>query len=379
MLTGRRLSPQLADGFIGAAIVMWMAAPPVEQLWQPTVRASALLKVALIIGAAVQGLAFRWRRIYPVPLVVLSLCVYGVEHGTVSAPGAGVAVLVASYGLGFYGKPRLRRFASAVAEVVLAISLVVALGFTRSDHSAVALSLALAGGTLLFGQVQAARTEAVAGAVAAARDAERSRLARELHDVLVHQLSAIAVQAGAARIAGYDHHPRALLVVEDQARQALSELDHLLGVLRRPGDDTAVRTPAPTLSGLPHLITHAIDAGVPASLNISGPPRPLPAAVELSGYRIVQEALTNVVAHAPGARTDVELCYAADHLAITIRNSAGDTPVATTRRGGHGLVGMYERVTMLGGTLTAAPPPGGGFCVTAELPYGETTAAGDAR
>jgi signal transduction histidine kinase len=245
--------------------------------------------------------------------------------------------------------------------------------------------------------------------VAAAHQAERTRIARELHDVVAHQLSAIAVQAGAARIASGSRNAggpgagdlgstaEVLARVERLSREALAELSHLLGALRRDPDAAADLPPAPTLAGLDALIASARQAGVPTELVIEGQPRALSPGAELSGYRIVSEALANVARHAPGATAAVRLRFSAERLEITVKNTApphghhrpaatparpaaeavgGVRPGAGPRAGlGLGVRGMRERAELYGGTLQAGPCPDGGFLVAATLPYGP--AAGD--
>jgi hypothetical protein len=176
--------------------------------------------------------------------------------------------------------------------------------------------------------------------------------------------------------------------MEQLSREALAELSHLLGALRRDPDAAADMPPAPTLAGLDALIASARRAGVPAELAIEGQPRNLSPGAELSGYRIVAEALANVARHAPGAAARVVLRYAAERLEITVKNTAPPhghhrpaaapaRPGAAARPGagpraglGLGVRGMRERAELYGGTFDAGPCPDGGFLVTATLPYG---------
>lgn len=199
---------------------------------------------------------------------------------------------------------------------------------------------------------------------------ERMRIARELHDVVAHSMSVITVQAGYGHLV-IDREPEkareALGLIEATGRDALTEMRRLLGVLRAEDqDDTAARTPAPDLSDLEHLIRGTARAGVQVHLEITGRRRRLPPGIELSAYRIVQEALTNVVKHAGTPASRVRIGYEEHQLSIDITDDGRARPGAGGY--GHGLVGMQERVNLYGGWLRAGPLPGGGFQVLAQLP-----------
>jgi signal transduction histidine kinase len=204
---------------------------------------------------------------------------------------------------------------------------------------------------------------------------ERARIARELHDVVAHSVSMIAVQAETAPYTMRDLSPEArkgFAEVAGAAREALDEMRRLLTVLRaEPGEEPEV-TPQPRLDRLPELIEMHRGAGGQAHLTVRGNPRPLSTTIELSAYRIVQEALTNARRHAPGARVRVELDYLGDRLAVHVTDDGSPSPPTTVDRApGHGLVGMRERTTMLGGRFAAGPRTEGGFAVRAELPVGK--------
>ncbi len=201
---------------------------------------------------------------------------------------------------------------------------------------------------------------------------ERTRIARELHDVVAHHISMIAVQAETARMttpgmpaAG----AKRLSAIGDTARSALTEMRRLLGVLREDADTEApVLRPQPGLEQLNELLDEARAAsGSAARLILSGSPAALDPGVELAAYRIVQEALTNARRHAPGAGVDVELHYSHDALHLRIRDT-GPGPAGTAGAAGHGLVGMRERAAAVGGELRTGPAPGGGFLVRVTLP-----------
>ncbi|GHB00543.1 sensor histidine kinase [Streptomyces chryseus] len=198
---------------------------------------------------------------------------------------------------------------------------------------------------------------------------ERLRIARELHDSLTHSISIVKLQAGVAvhlaRKRG-EEVPEALLAIQEASGEAMRELRATLEVLR-----TDVVPPGTGLARLGELVERARTAGLAASVTVTGPQRPLPGDVDRAAYRIVQEALTNVARHAGRAKTAVRLAYGADHVSIRVEDegpAAQDGPPVVP---GTGLTGMRERVTALGGTLHAAPRPGGGFCVHAELPLEE--------
>jgi signal transduction histidine kinase len=204
---------------------------------------------------------------------------------------------------------------------------------------------------------------------------ERARIARELHDVVAHHMSVIAVRAETApfRIPGLpDAVKDDMAETSAIAREALTEMRRLLGVLRGAGDD-AERAPQPGMDRLEGLVAAVRGAGLAVDLRVVGEQRPLPSGVELSAYRIMQEALSNTLRHAPGARAAVEVHYQPGRLWLQVRNGpppgpGGPAPQAAP---GQGIVGMRERATMLGGTLAAAPTADGGYLVEATLPLEE--------
>jgi signal transduction histidine kinase len=203
---------------------------------------------------------------------------------------------------------------------------------------------------------------------------ERLRLARELHDVVAHAMSVIAVQSGVgAHVA--DTQPeeaaKALAAIEATSRAALTELRRLLGVLRQNSEPRGDLAPVPGLADLDSLLAEVAKAGLAVRLRVEGTPSQLPAGVDLSAYRIVQEALTNVVKHAGPARAQVRICYGDHDVTVEVTDNgrgvmalAGDGRVGT----GHGLIGMRERVAAFEGDLEVGPCPGGGFRVAARLP-----------
>ena len=199
---------------------------------------------------------------------------------------------------------------------------------------------------------------------------ERARIARELHDVVAHSVSVMVVQAGSARL-GMARDPAAsataLRTVEQTGRQALVEMQHLLGVLR--SDDTGpALTPQPTLAALPGLVQAARDAGQPVELQAHGTVPPLAPGLDLCAYRIVQEALTNAVRHAGPVPVTVRVEPGPGALALEVVNAPGRVRPAPLSGKGHGLIGMRERVELFGGSLDTGATPDGGFRVRAVLP-----------
>ncbi|MCB5181299.1 sensor histidine kinase [Streptomyces antimicrobicus] len=205
---------------------------------------------------------------------------------------------------------------------------------------------------------------------------ERARIARELHDVVAHHMSVITVQADSApyRLPGLAEPVRQeFAAIAASARESLSEMRRLLTVLRGDGAD-GERAPQPGLDRLQQLVEATVRAGQPVELSMAaGLPEAVPSAVDLSAYRIVQEALANVVRHAPGADTRVSVTADGDEVLVLVVNGpAPDEVVALESSGtGHGLVGMRERVRLTGGTLDTGPLPDGGFRVAARLPLTE--------
>jgi signal transduction histidine kinase len=310
---------------------------------------------------------------------VLSLAVFQ----TLTVAGLG-AQLLALYRLGLDGSPRSG--ARLLAPVLAVPFLVLALAGPRPAGSEAAvltvLLAALGPAAAWAGIARRARSEALVHR--AARQAiagtllehtargERARIARELHDVVAHHISMIAVQAETARLATPGMPAagaRRLAEIGDTARAGLTEMRRLLGVLREGAEaGVADRQPQPGLQQLNELLDEARDAsGATTRLIVAGPPATLNPGAELAAYRIIQEALTNARRHAPGAAVDVELRHTRDVLRLCIRdNGPGPPPVPPA--GGHGLPGMRERAAAAGGELRTGHAPGGGFLIEATLP-----------
>ncbi|MFI5893480.1 sensor histidine kinase [Actinoplanes sp. NPDC051513] len=200
---------------------------------------------------------------------------------------------------------------------------------------------------------------------------ERARIAGDLHDIVTHNVSMMVIQAGAARKvldSAPDAARDALLAVEEGGRAALGELRGVMGLLAAADDDENTLTPQPGLAQLPPLIDRVRDAGIDVTVTTSGDRYPLPAGLELTAYRVVQEALTNTVKHASGARAAVDVTYSPDELRITVTDTGGQPTPESATSTGRGLAGLRERLAVYGGTLQAAARLTGGYRVQAQLP-----------
>ncbi|WP_091024532.1 sensor histidine kinase [Nocardioides szechwanensis] len=331
------------------------------------------LPAYLVFAVAAVALLGRRRQPVAVFAVVLACAALSI---TFDFGHVGVATLVSLYSVGRYSPGR-------VANGLVVAS---ALGFAMVDALTADATVADAvGGALVTvlvwsaGLVVRQRAERAALLVReqAAQESrvlaeERTRIARELHDVVAHGVSLMTVQAGAAKtVARVDPEGavQAMAAVEQAGRQALGELRHLLQVLRPDSADGELG-PQPGLADVPRLVSQLGEAGLHVSLDADPAPPGLPGRVDLFAFRIVQEALTNALKHA-GPGTSVAVGIRVDHRAMTI-DVADDGPGSQVRAGsGHGLVGMRERTQLLGGSLQAGPRSGGGFQVLAVLPLGD--------
>jgi signal transduction histidine kinase len=342
----------------------------------------------LIIGAGVVPLA--WRRRRPVA-AVLAVALVEVAVTAVGFPGEILAFscLIGVYSLAAHAERRTALLGLACTPVLIGV----AMWLDRDRvggwgdvlwNLVIFLTAWVLGDNL---QARRSRTAALeeraarlereqADAAARAVQEERARIARELHDVVAHSMSVMVVQAGAARRSidrDREGAKEAMVAIEQTGRQALDEMRRLLGVLRRDGDESLARAPQPTVRHLDALVRQVREAGLEVDLEVVGEPRDLAAGLDLSAYRIVQEALTNVLKHAGRAAATVRLTYGERHLEIEVRDdgrglAAALVGPAVGGSGGNGLVGMRERVALYGGSLVAGPCPGGGYEVRATLP-----------
>jgi signal transduction histidine kinase len=335
-----------------------------------------------------------WRRRRPAAVFVVVAAVALVQWAVGLRLGTDVALLVALYTVAAW-EPRGR--ALAAAAVLEVGALLAAVRFAPAGDvltSLVFLSGLVAAAFFIGTTVQTRRAYLGALVDRAARaererdqqarlaaTAERARIARELHDIVAHSLTVVVTLAEAATVASTTDPPaarEAMGQVATTGRAALTEMRRLLGVLRtEPGDrgdgpdDLGDLAPAPGLDRLDDLVASARTAGLPVRLTVSGRPRELPSTVDVTAYRVVQESLTNVLKHAiDPSRVHVVVRWGGDDLAVEIDDD-GRRPAPAATTGGHGLIGMRERLALFGGELSAGPEPAGGWRVRALVPCPE--------
>jgi signal transduction histidine kinase len=380
-----RAHPFVFDCLVAAAVV----AVTVPSLWlnhSTTInyRDADVWGLLLALGGTVP-LAWRRRDPMTVFLIVVACEVAYEALGYPSA--AGIAGVVAVYSAAAHLDRRRSRIALGLTLVGLAI--VFATARWNVDTSSIISNVVIFTSAWLFGdniknrraymsELEARATRLEHEREEQARQAvadEQARIARELHDVIAHNVSVMVVQAGAARRI-LDTQPErakeAIGSIETTGRQALTEMRRLLGVLRKDDEASDTRSPQPSIANLESLVQSVREAGLPVDVVIEGEPRPLASGVDLSAYRIVQEALTNTMKHGGPATATVRLTYSKDELELEVTDTgrgAAQGLVVTNGNGkGHGLVGMRERVALFGGKLNVGPQPGGGYAVSARLP-----------
>jgi len=366
--------PRVADGVLALAVflVLLVVSPtgPQEDLAFRTVGEVSI--AALVVFAVASGVLF-WRRSQPLPVFAVTLGAAALSVGFEDVDLVGIAMLFALYSVGRYVTND--RWGHAALAGALALVTVSSLADATSV-AAIGFGLFLtslvwyAGRRLRIRGERAAQLEREHAAEARrAVVEERTRIARELHDVVAHRVSLMTVQAGAAKTVAADDPEgasRAMDAVEKAGREALDELRHLLGVLR-PEDEAEALGPQPGLADVPRLVDQLRVAGLDVSLRMDGARIELPVRVDLSAYRILQEALTNALRHAgPDARTEVRVHT--DDRAVDIEVVDDGRGVTILTGSGQGIIGMRERALLLGGRLDAGPRPGGGFRVAARLP-----------
>ena len=368
----RRLRAETVDRLLAAVLLAW-ALFDVPWWWRPPGHTGSPLAIVGVIAlAAAQSVPFLRRRQQPAAVLALAGAALAVKYAAgLNIWSAGAAVLAAAYGLGAYGSTTVRRAGRALAACAL-LAVFITLPAYHGSHDP-AIACALLAIALGMGEITGAHRDTAATAARHAQDMERARLARELHDVVAHELSAIAVQAGAARLAAAGDPQAAataIAAIERQARGGLTELNQLVRELRPAGDTGPETSPQPRLGDIPALIKRAGESGMRAELRVDGEPRPLPAAVELAGYRVVQESLTNAIRYAAGGAATVHLAYRDDGImvAVTDDGPGAAAGAAAIPGGGVGLDGLRERARLLGGQLEAGSAAERGFAVRAFLP-----------
>ena len=355
------------------------------------------MAIPFLVGLAlllVQVVPLLWRRSHPSVVLLLVAAAFAARVLLGFNPGiAGFGLLVAMYSVAAY-EWGVRRLVFLVVAGLGFIAGFVVFGVTGNPRSFAItvpslffVAAWLIGDYLRTRRAYVAQLEERAARLERERDQdrrlaadeERTRIARELHDVVAHDVSVIAIQAGAARAVQATRPEvaaQALGLIETTARETLIELNRLLGVLRANNGATADRRPQPGISQLPGLVEELRAAGLEVDARVEGEARPLSPAVDLSAYRILQEATTNVLKHARARRVDIRVRYAETMLALDVRDDgAGDgrDPAASS---GHGLIGMRERVALFGGKLHAGRNRAGGFSVHARLPLTPSPDAG---
>ena len=373
---GRRFRPPVLD----AALACALAAVAEVEAWVVLDHGARWLMVpAALLGT----LPLAWRRRTPLAtmLVVIGSLVLvtlaGVDLEEPMAPFVGV--VIAMYSVAAHASRRRGLLGLGVGLVGAGISVTVDKGVSFADYAFAAIVATapwLAGQALRGRRLEAAELASRAARLEREREEqarlavaeERARIARELHDVVAHSVSVMTVQAGAVRrllTPEQERERETLLGVERTGREALNEMRRLLGMLRVTDEEQAL-APQPSLRDLDMLVEQVREAGLPVELQVEGEPVDLPPGLDLSAYRIVQEALTNALKHAGPARAAVVVRYGPEDLQLEIADDGRGGANATGS--GAGLVGMRERAALVGGRLEAGRQNGGGYFVRARLP-----------
>jgi signal transduction histidine kinase len=375
-----------------AALVVALAAEAWTEIWlnNPAANGWGGPRVLSSVLAVLAVVPLWWRVRYPFPALVATLAVVVALTGLIAPDQPplepAIALMICCYSVGAHvGGRRTFLLIPLITAVALAFGLSGWQTLANDVAAAVMFVLAWVIGRIIrtlrrrtgeledvTSQLMEEREERARLAIAT----ERARIARELHDVVAHNVSVMVIQATAAnRVLAGDQQPvrDALGTIETVGRQTVDEMRRLLGILRQ-NEEPALSPPA-SLAHLDDLIAQVRAAGLPVTLTVDGtPPSPLPAGVDLSAYRIVQEALTNTLKHARAGHADVRVQYwpSAIELAVT---DDGTPPDENSARGqGHGLVGMHERAALYGGNLHAGPRQPAGYEIQATLPF-ETSRA----
>jgi signal transduction histidine kinase len=372
----RRLPPLAVDAGLAAVVaVVSLASIVVDDRNDPSIRLT-VLGIALL---AAQVVPLVWRRRAPLAVAVVVIGA-AVAYGVAELPDPAImfAPALALYSVAAYRPQPISLVVAVGGAAAGIVALVLSADADVADvavNYVVGITSWAVGLTVRNQREHTARVEAQreADARRAATD-ERIRIARELHDVVAHHLSVIVVQAEAAQevlAARPERAGKAMATVADTARSALGELRRVLGVLRSEGGvGDGGRAPQPDLDAVDDLVASVREAGLTVAVRTEGEPRAVGGVVGVAAYRVVQEALTNVLRHAAARRAEVALDYGPDALVVIVSDDGRGCPSASDQdwSAGHGLAGMRERVTILGGSLDAGPRAEGGFTVRARLP-----------
>jgi signal transduction histidine kinase len=369
---------------VDTALALLFAVVAQLEVWAGAMPGPAGAKLLLALATT---LPLAWRTVAPLPAVVATTSGYalavvlGVPSDEPLVPM--LAPLLAVYSLGAHGTRT--GILAGVAAAIAAYSVASLAGPDQGTFGVIAISLGVVGAAAVgravrelgfetdllearTSQLERERDEMAQVAVAE----ERARIARELHDVIGHSISVMGVQAGAVRrrlAAEQEAERDALLAVERVGREAVDEMQRLLGLLRANGEKSTTSA-ALTAARVEELAAEMRRAGLEVELQVQGDLESLPPGRALAAFRILQEALTNVLKHAPGACVDAKLRRTPSELRIEVVDDGHSDGPAGRGAGGHGLVGMRERAVLYGGTLEAGPRPGRGFAVVARLPEG---------
>lgn len=370
----RRSAPFLADAALALALAALLFAALLANGWEGPAELSSW--ILLLVGA----LLLAFRRSHPLAVLMATVAAEAVATFSLGVARGGAAI--ALYTVAAHCERRTAIRAGVAAGLALAVPILLTVGFDpgptlqglllRSPLDAAAWAFGAYVGELRAKSTRLQRDREIEMRQALAE--EQARIARELHDVIAHNVSVMVIQAAAARDV-FDHDParapEALGAIEETGRRAMVELRRLLGAVRSDDGERAVFAPQPGLSQLDTLIGQVRTAGLPVELRIHGEPFELPSGVGLSAYRIVQEALTNTLKHAHASSASVAVRYGNKELALEVRDDGIGAAVAATKSNGdqgRGIIGMRERVALFGGSLEAGPRATRGFEVRARFP-----------
>ena len=379
----RRINPQAVDALLALAFTgaaLWTVAGRVSE--DTAYRNDDVLLIALVL---LQTMPVAARSVAPLAALTVSVASISLQmtlgyEGVAAGTFAALIILYSAASL-----TDMRR--GLLAGLIIAIGIAIYFTADRGDPSptqavTTAATYAAIWGLGVYSRSRREYTNVVEERASLlererevqAREAvadERARIARELHDMVGHALNLIVIQSGGAQrvfTSKPDVAMESLASIESTGRQALTDMERMLGMLRAADTPDGALNPQPGLADVHGLAARVSEAGLPVEVTVEGAPVPLPASVDLSAYRIIQEALTNALKHAGPARAGVIIRYGTDSVALEVVDDGRGVPDEAEHSGGRGLIGMNERVGLFGGELEAGPRPEGGFLVRARLP-----------